>query len=211
MNRIKDILTKQLSLELPGEEVFFQMGRYSREERLAQLSKIKNPQESSTLLLLYPHKNEPHFVLIKRNTYKGVHSGQIAFPGGRVEVEDPTLQDTALRETWEEVGALPENIEILGALTQVYIPPSNFMLYPFIGVSPNRPDFVLDPHEVQGIIEVPLSKFLSDVILKKGKFDIGKNNLRIDAPYFELRGHRVWGATAIVLSEFRNLIKTGGY
>ena len=85
------------------------------------------------------------------------------------------------------------------------------MLYPFIGVTPTRPDFILDPHEVQDIIEVPLSHFLSDSILKKGKFDIGKNNLKITAPYFELGKHRVWGATAIVLSEFRNLLILGGY
>lgn len=160
-----------------------------------------NRREGAVLLLLYPNtEGNLHLVLIRRAEYDGVHSGQIAFPGGGRENGEP-LSDTALRETWEEVGVSPNRITVLGPLTPLYIPPSNFEVSPFVGFVPARPTFVPDSREVAEIIDPPLSLFFDSSIKKRRTIQHSTLGL-IEIPYYDVFGQEVWGATAMILSEF---------
>lgn len=136
-----------------------------------------------------------------------MHAGQISLPGGKREPGDSNLAETALRESREEVGVAQENVRILGKLSDLYIPPSRFLVTPFVGFCEKRPDFMKDPAEVDEIIEIKLSDLLSDqaVQVKKHKIGLG---IHIKAPSFVVNGHVIWGATAMILSEFKEVIKT---
>jgi 8-oxo-dGTP pyrophosphatase MutT (NUDIX family) len=158
-------------------------------------------------MLFYPKNGMTHLVLIVRNSYEGVHSGQIAFPGGKWETEDADYSVTALRETHEEVGILPNQMEIIKLFTPTYIPPSNFMVYPFFGICKEEVCFVLDPTEVSSIIELPLSVFLSDKIIIEANMTTSYAT-NINVPAFEIEGHVVWGATAMMLSELKDVLKS---
>ena len=157
--------------------------------------------------VFYPSsENKVHFVLILRKTYKGVHSNQVGFPGGRVEKEDRDLEQTALRETEEEVGIPRSEIQVLKKLTQIYIPPSNFWVYPFLGIMERTPVLIPQEDEVEDILEIDLDEFLSDSCLTTQKLSTSYAE-NVDVPAFLLNGHIVWGATAMVLSEMKELLK----
>ncbi|OBQ55856.1 CoA pyrophosphatase [Tamlana sp. s12] len=201
-------LSKIENIPVLGETSHFKMVPSFRHEFLRnQKSAIKNAKLAGVLALFYPDQfHETHFVLILRKTYKGVHSAQVAFPGGRFEPDDASLEFTALRETFEEVGVPMEDVEVVKELTQVYIPPSNFYVQPYVGVSHKTPKFVKQADEVERIIEVPLADFLDDsyLITKKVK---SSYSAEVEVPAFKLKGHVVWGATAMMLSEIKDLLK----
>jgi 8-oxo-dGTP pyrophosphatase MutT (NUDIX family) len=175
-------------------------------ERLEILNKINfdqiKPKIAAVLILFYPKDSITHLVLIVRNSYEGVHSSQISFPGGKYENEDTSFEATALRETHEEIGIEPDKIEILRGFTKLYIPPSNFMVYPFLGICKEEIVFNPNPDEVSAIVELPLSTFLSDAIMVKSKIKTSYSNA-IDVPVFKIEEHIVWGATAMILSELK--------
>ncbi len=165
-----------------------------------------NPRKAAVLALFYPDDNNlTNFLLILRASYDGTHSSQISFPGGKFELSDIHLETTALRETFEEVGINIENINIKRQLTKTYIPPSNFLVSPFLGYSISRPRFELN-HEVENLLEVKLTDLLNEN-------SVGSKNLstsymkNIDVPCFNLNKKVVWGATAMMLSEIKDLIK----
>ena len=162
-------------------------------------------REAGVLILLYPHATltptpELHLVLIRRPDYPGVHSGQIALPGGRKE-PDETIQYTALREAYEEVGISIQQVDILGQLSPLYTPPSNFCIYPFVGFSQHRPAFKPDQREVAEIIEVPLRLFFDPALRREENWHLGEYGER-RVPFYHIFQHKVWGATAMILSEF---------
>ena len=176
------------------------------ELRTARLKK-KNPRKAAVLALFYPDvKGVAYLLLILRKTYKGVHSNQIGFPGGKVEKVDLNLEATALRETHEEVGVPPEKVTLLKSLSEVYIPPSNFEVYPFIGISDSVLSFVPQPSEVERIVEVKVSDFLDDSIVFSQRLSTSYAE-NVEVPAFKLAGNVVWGATAMMLSEIKELIK----
>lgn len=155
-------------------------------------------REAATLVLLYPKDNELHFVLTKRRDDLPDHAGQISLPGGSREDKE-NFQQTALRETCEELGVC-EPIQILGKLTDLYVMPSDFQVHPFVGYAENRPNWKIDPVEVSQVIETPL-RLLFDESLKgwsQGEF----RGMTFDYGWYDILGHKVWGATAIMLSEF---------
>ncbi|WP_452229485.1 MULTISPECIES: NUDIX hydrolase [unclassified Lacinutrix] len=207
-NQFLKATSKISNLELPAEASQFKMSPPFREDLLQkQQGKIKNAKQSAVLALFYPDEaQETKFVLILRKTYKGVHSAQVGFPGGKVEVADTSLKHTALRETEEEIGVPMHSIETLKALTQVYIPPSNFYVQPFIGYSNSTPHFIKQESEVEAIIEVSLAHFLDEqrVITKTVSTSY---NVDVAVPAFSLNNHVVWGATAMMLSEIKDLLK----
>ena len=169
--------------------------------------KRENPRKAGVMALFYPNDQQrTHLLLILRKTYKGVHSNQIAFPGGKVEEEDPDLVATALRETYEEVGVPPEKVEVIKSLTQVYIPPSNFEVQPFIGLYRKSNPFILQESEVEALVEVPLTDFMDDskIFVQKLNTSYAEN---IEVPAFKLNGYTVWGATAMMLSEIKALLR----
>lgn len=167
---------------------------------------VKNARKAAVLMLCYPHKETTYFVLIQRNSYPGVHSSQIAFPGGKVEQEDATLLQTALREAWEEVGVHPSGVEFIKAYTEVFIPPSNFLVAPFLAYTTERPNFVLQIEEVSDILEVPLAQLLDDSNVTQTTLTTSYAT-DILVPAFELEGKIVWGATAMMLSELKESLK----
>ena len=167
----------------------------------------KQPKKAGVLALFYPDPRQTaNLLLILRRTYRGVHSNQMAFPGGKAEKGDFDLMATALRETWEEVGVPQENIEVVRALSEVYIPPSNFDVQPFIGISAKPLNFVLQQREVEAIVEVRLTDFMDDanIVTQQLSTSYAEN---VDVPAFKLNGQIVWGATAMMLSEIRELLK----
>ncbi|MDG1219230.1 MAG: CoA pyrophosphatase, partial [Flavobacteriaceae bacterium] len=150
-------------------------------------------------------------ILILRNTYNGVHSNQIGFPGGRVEVYDKTLFDTAIRETHEEIGVRVQKNELIRELQEIYIPPSNFNVYPFLVILNHPPSFVKDDKEVKEIITIDLESLLNceitqTLITIPAKLNKLITQNDVEVPTFKLAGYNVWGATAMMLSEIKDLI-----
>lgn len=184
--------------------------------KMAPLERVKSLQESiyssltakkaAVMMLFYPKERETHLVLIKRNSYPGVHSSQIAFPGGKVDPEDVDYRQTALRETFEEIGISEDKISVVKDFTPLYIPPSDFLVYPFMGVCSTEIEFVLQQEEVAGIIEVPLKTLLDDAIISNKILDTSYAK-SLEVPVFEIEGHIVWGATAMMLSELKDVLK----
>jgi len=164
----------------------------------------KSPKKAAVMMLFYPKNGVTHLVLIVKNSYTGVHSSQIAFPGGRVETFDKDLSYTALRETQEEIGV--DNIEVIRAFSEIYIPLSNFLVSPFLGISQNELTFTLQEEEVAEIIELPLSVFLNDNIIIQKKLTTSYA-VDIVVPAFLINNHVVWGATAMMMSELKEIIK----
>lgn len=164
------------------------------------------PRRAAVLMLLYPKQNMTHLALIVRNSYPGVHSSQIAFPGGKVENFDIDLADTALRETEEEIGVAKEKVKVVRAFSEVYIPPSNYLVSPFLGFSKTELQFILCPDEVSGIIELPLIDFLDESIIVNVAMSTSYAT-NISVPAFQIGNHLVWGATAMMMSELKEIIK----
>lgn len=164
----------------------------------------KNPKLAAVLLLLYKEENSTKFILLERQKYDGVHSAEIGLPGGKFELQDFDLQQTALRETQEEIGVKPEKINPIFPLSKIYIPPSNFWVQPFVGMLTEKPEFIIDYNEVQTIIEVNLTEFL---LLEIVEFTVKKYNSSYKVPSFLINNHYVWGATAMILSEFKEIIQ----
>ena len=157
------------------------------------------PREAAVLLLFYPHEHDLLFPLTVRSRSLPQHSGEVSLPGGAVDPEDDGPVATALRETHEELGIAPEGIEIWGSLSMVYIPASNFRLTPIIGFLPTAPRIVPNPHEIAEVFSASLHHLLDpDTVVVEEWLRYG---IRMHVPFFALQGHKVWGATAILLSE----------
>jgi len=195
-----------LKKPLPGLTAQIQMSSMKRLQELMSSVQSGKTIPSSVLLLLYPIEDEIYIVFIQRPDYKGVHAGQISFPGGKWEPEDEDQVITALRESKEEVGINPETVRILGKLSDLYIPPSRYLVSPYIGYCMTRPDFVKDPNEVKEIIEIKLRDLFSESSYQVTDHKVGLG-IRFKAPAFVVNGHTIWGATAMILSEFKAMIK----
>ncbi|MFD1163424.1 MULTISPECIES: NUDIX hydrolase [Hwangdonia] len=201
-------ISKIENIPLPAEASQLKMVPGFRQELLRQQEKaIKSAKKAGVMALFFPNENkETTLVLILRKTYSGVHSAQVGFPGGKLEDEDKSLKDAAVRETFEEIGVPMRDIKVVKSLTQVYIPPSNFYVYPFIGISRNTPNFIKQDDEVEAIIEVELQHFLDDkqVVTKTVS---ASYSAEVEVPAFKLNNYVVWGATAMMLSEIKDLLK----
>ncbi len=201
-------MSKIENLDLPGSASHHKMVPLFRQKELAaRATEKRNPKKAAVMALFYPDMgNNTNLLLILRNTYPGIHSNQIGLPGGKVEVGDKSLLDTALRETREEVGADPANIRVIRHLTDIFIPPSNFEVTPYLGLYQKERPFLLQEEEVAELVEVPLYEFMDDrkIIYQKLTTSYAKN---VEVPAFKLKGYTVWGATAMMLSEIKELFK----
>ena len=201
-------ISKIKNLALPGEASHFKMAPEGRVEELKKrASNKKNAKKAGVMALFYPKENNrTYLLLILRKTYEGVHSNQIGLPGGKAELNDRDILQTALRETHEEVGVASSDVVVLKKMTQIYIPPSNFEVQPFIGLYQAQAAFVIQESEVETLVEVPLDDFLNDArIFKQTLSTSYAENMLV--PAFDLSGHTVWGATAMMLSEIKDLLK----
>lgn len=192
---------------LPGHDDFLKLAGYKRTDIEAARSKDPAPKESAVLALFYAKDGEPYTLLMLRPKYDGVHSGQVAFPGGRKEEGDSDLQAAALREFREETGASTSGIRIVGSITPVYIPPSRSLVTPFIGVADSLGAVDPDPREVAQLIEAPLRLLLRDDIFGHREQHLPLVDRVVNVPYFDVMGHVVWGATAMMLAELRELLR----
>ncbi|MFG6686506.1 NUDIX hydrolase [Mariniflexile sp. HNIBRBA6329] len=201
-------ISKIKNIPLPAQASQFKMVPPFRQELLKQQEEaIKTAKRAGVLALFYPDVNQmTYLVLILRKTYHGVHSAQVGFPGGKLEAHDVSLQAAAVRETFEEIGVPIKKIEVVKALTEVYIPPSNFYVHPFIGISKTTPQFIKQDDEVEAIIEVKLSHFLDDAHLITEIVNTSYS-VEVEVPAFKLNNYVVWGATAMMLSEIKDLLK----
>ncbi|MBX2841320.1 MAG: CoA pyrophosphatase [Flammeovirgaceae bacterium] len=197
INQIISKLQIRLKTDLPGKiahDLMSSPGRLVRE-------KIKpiNPRISAVLILLFPKENLIKVPLILRPQYDGVHSGQIAFPGGRREDIDKDVIDTALRETFEEIGVLIPRSQVIGELSQLYIPPSNSLVTPVVAYSKNSLEYEIDTTEVDKVFDVPLHNFKRPENRKMVPLNV--RGFKFIAPSFQVSGQTVWGATAMMISE----------
>ena len=195
-------------LELFGEVSHAKMSppyRLQLAERMKE--RAKTAKVAGVLALFYPNlKGETYLILILRKTYKGVHSAQVGFPGGKYEETDKDLMVTALRETEEEVGVPEKALNVIKALSPLYIPPSNFLVHPYFAISETTPNFIKQDEEVEDIIEVPIRDFLNEANIVTTRVPTSFN-VEVDVPAFKLNGHVVWGATAMMLGEIKDLLK----
>jgi len=208
MNKDKDAL-RNLPLEdvrgalqkpLPGlaAQIKFAPREAYRIESL-RANPPADARKAGVLILLYQHEGAWHFPLMKRSEDGLTHGGQISLPGGSQEAGE-SLQETALREACEEIGAACTQIEVLGQLSPIYIPPSNFLVTPTVGFADQRPDFQCDPREVAELIEVPLSALFDRAVVKREPWTL--RSVIVEVPFYQIGPHKVWGATAMILSEF---------
>jgi len=195
------------SNNLPGEESQFKMVPSIRPNLDWDAIEESKPTKASVLLLVYPDEDnagDSKFVLIQRNTYNGAHSAQISLPGGKHE-GDETPEQTALRETFEEIGVDASSVELVSPLSRVWVSPSRFLVTPYIGICTKKQSFVKDDFEVSEIIEVKLSEFLDDSCICTST--VSSSYVKdLKVPSFNLNNKIVWGATAMILSEFRDIL-----
>jgi 8-oxo-dGTP pyrophosphatase MutT (NUDIX family) len=196
---------RRLQAALPGEKAQLKMAAAGRTRLGTSPTPDAGTRTGAVLILFYPHGGLIHVPMIRRPEYPGVHSGQVAFPGGRVDETDESIIATALREAHEEVGVRPAEVEVLGLLTPLFVHASNFMVHPVVGAAWSRPNFKPDAYEVDALLEVPLTE-LQDVTRIGSKEIVVREGIAIQAPYYDLQGHTVWGATAMMLSELLEVL-----
>jgi len=201
--------------KLPGKEAHLKL---APEPRITSLIKEQAPpssaKESAVLVMLTPvkdnsgniikDKSEWTLLLIKRNTYYGVHSGQIAFPGGKCENYDIDYTATACREAYEELGINQDKIEIIGELTKLYVPPSNFTIYPILAVNNGIDRYIPEPREVTEYLHIPLRLFNPNNT-KRCRVQAGPYSW-VHAPGYIINGHTIWGATAMIIAELYQVV-----
>jgi len=196
-----DCLKDDLSKDLPGEKAQLKMAPGVRD----YFKPKTESRKAGVLILLYPKNQELYVAFIQRTEYNGPHSGQISFPGGKSESTDKDIIDTALRESQEEIGIDPEKVNIFGQLTPLHIPISNFMVYPVIGRYDTTPSFRIDPNEVKEVIEIKLKDLLDPSNCTTKEFKYG--DLSFLAPIYNPYKLVIWGATAMILSEFLEVVQ----
>lgn len=166
-------------------------------------------RKAAVMLLLFPIQETCHFALIQRPDYEGVHGGQVSFPGGKLEASE-TFLEAALREMEEEIGVQAATVEVLGQLSEVFIPPSKMYVTPFVAYCSSTPTFITDSYEVSELLTIPMEHLFDDSRVRVTRQTVGRgtvNALTMEIPYFDLHDKKVWGATAVILSEMKELLR----
>ena len=204
---LKAQLKQRIEAGLPGESAQLKMAHAFRRNWLG-----KTPEHavaSAVMAILYPKDDETYVLFIQRSSRNpnDRHSGQISFPGGRFDENDASFLQCAIRETEEEIGVQIAEHQIFTPLTSLYIPVSNFMVYPFLACVDILPEFVLQTSEVAAVIEYPLSYFVGEANQKTTSLTFADGNTLDDVRYYDLDGHILWGATAMMMCEIGELVE----
>lgn len=196
-----------LSKSLPGLTSHLKMAPSTRKSELEAAGEAMQFAKKSAVMILLFHENEKlKIVFIRRSFYVGIHAGQMAFPGGRFEESDLTVDNTAFREIEEEIGIKQENIELLGRISDIYVPPSNFLISVFVGYLHEKPQYKPDEREVAEIIEIDFDEFLQTDNIGIKSFHVPSANHAVEAPYYRTSRCDIWGASAMVMSELIDLL-----
>jgi 8-oxo-dGTP pyrophosphatase MutT (NUDIX family) len=196
-------LEEKLQRPLPGHEEFLRKSGFDlAKRRKPDFGKTK---KSAVLIAFYPQENDIHLPLILRPPYDGTHGGQMAFPGGRMEDFDESYERTALREAEEEIGLKAIDVKIVGGLTEVYIPPSNYWVKPIVGVLDYKPTFFPDAREVAAIHEINWEDLINPTIIKRKTIKVRGGFM--DTSGFDIQGQWIWGATALMIGELMAVLK----
>ena len=189
-----------------GNQAHVEFSPMSKQDREALKLDAVSPKQAAVLVLLYPKDKVVNFVLTQRFSYKGAHSNQISLPGGKKEVQDLNLKGTALRETYEEIGVKVSHDNVFD-LSEIYIPPSNFLVMPFVKLLTEEVDFEKDDFEVKEILEFTLETLIKSKVELLNGNEVGKvDNYFSKIPAFKFEGKIVWGATAMMLNELRYIL-----
>jgi 8-oxo-dGTP pyrophosphatase MutT (NUDIX family) len=199
-----DCLEKKLTGPKPGLIAQLQMTPNPRPGHQVYHEVEDISLKAGVLALFYPKEGRLHLVLTRRTDRVDFHKGQISFPGGRLETGE-SLEQAALREAQEELGIDPDSIRILGMLTPLYIPPSNYCIYPVVALTETYPDFLPSPLEVAEILEIPLDHLLDPQNVRREMWQI--RGFDVEVPFYAFGVHKIWGATAMVLAELIHIMK----
>lgn len=199
LHALRESLRSELAAPLPGREAQYRMMPRPRAGMTFRGEPGADARQGGVLVLIYLYEERPHVAMILRPTYAGVHSGQVAFPGGGKEPGDADLTVTALREAYEETGIVPDQVDVLGYLSPLFVVASNYLVLPTVGWSDMRPEFRPDPYEVAQMVEAPLADLLDAAHLRREEWTLRGH--RVEVPFFAVAGQRIWGATAMMLSE----------
>jgi 8-oxo-dGTP pyrophosphatase MutT (NUDIX family) len=206
---LAEAIKVQVKHSLPGIEAHKTMLPEGRTMPLDYLKSTTNYKQSAVFALLFQEENIINLLLTQRHEYNGKHSGQISFPGGKKEERDDNLLITAYRETYEEVGLNEESIELITALSPLYIPVSNFFVQPYLGYVSNFPNLILNQREVKSIVKFPIHDINNPALVKIKKIE-ASSGMYLTVPAFEIGEHTIWGATAMMLKEIGEIIKPIG-
>ena len=199
-----EIIVEQFKTRLKepaGLSAQLKMAPKLREKELLLYNNDNIKSKSAVLILLYLQRNEIYIVLTKRSVKLRKHSGQISFPGGKFDEIDNDLLVTAFREAKEEIGLDKADITVLGWLSSLIIPVTNFEVHPLVVFSEQKPRFSINKEEVECIIEAPILDFVDLDNIKRTSFGNSTSGRFLEAPYFDIEGHKIWGATAMIISE----------
>lgn len=207
MKWTREELKTAFKQELPGLRSHDLVMSYPRPSIDEVLASDRNPRRSAVVFLLYPKGEEWHFLLLKRHDYKGVHSGQVGLPGGSLDKGESSSQ-AAIRELHEESGLLIDSTAVIAELTPLYIPPSNFVVQPYAAIVDSEPRWKFDSHEVKRGIEVSIENLLRKDSLSETTVKMSGGNTRLKVNAYSFEGETVWGATAMILSECKEILRT---
>lgn len=197
-----------LARPLPGKRAQYLMAPgYRPDYEIEEVMKF-HPKIGGVLVLLNPADDGLKIIFTLRKQYDGTHGGQMSFPGGKREEGDLDIIHTALRETQEEIGVPSEDVAVIGRLSELYIPPSNFLVYPTVGVLKQETVFIKEEYEVEEIIEIPLSFFMDEKSRTTTRIKVIGNS-EVEVPAYVYGKYVIWGATAIMMSEFVYILSGG--
>ena len=199
-------LAHTLKHNLPGEQAHLPLSPLHRPVTSEVIQNLTEYKESAVAVVLFEVETTLQCILIQRTEYTGKHSGQISFPGGKKDNEDADLLATAIRECLEEVGVDISSSEYLGKLTQVYIPVSGFLVEPHVFYYPEVPVFVQQEREVAAVFTISLDELIAEDVISEMKVTTENKLVKMNVPCFAIRDKQIWGATALILNELREIL-----
>lgn len=205
LDNIANRLKERLSSPLPGDFAHATLRAVPVGNTMPKFNHKLSPRPGGVLILLYQKGDEIKFPLIKRQEYLGTHSGQISLPGGKAEPGEDSIQ-AALREGEEEIGINRKEPNVLGTLSNFFVIPSNFIITPVIATLATEPVFTPDSYEVAKILSGSIEELIKEDSIKQSEILVA-GQFRMIAPHFEIEGEIVWGATAMMLNEFRMILR----